>query len=169
MRPPPWGKATCARSGLARPSAGTTQALASDSRETTSAAFGPIAIIAAARNRPPLGDRPCRQEQKKPTWSHAQRHSTTSAYSLTSPSAPPSCPLSSHPTTFHRSTCRPEFQLRCVFLLHPDYTDRSGKGNGIGVLCLVRPHERLSRTQPLATQSVTDLVLRRSRCRGTSR
>ncbi len=34
------------------------------------------------------------QKRKKPTWRNTRRYSTTSAYSLTSPSAPPSCSLS---------------------------------------------------------------------------
>ncbi len=40
---------------------------------------------------------------KKPTWQNTHRYSTTSAYSLTSPSAPPRCPLSSHPTISRES------------------------------------------------------------------
>ena len=48
---------------------------------------------------------PCVQlgpkKQKKPTWQNTRRYSTTSAYSLTSPSALPGCSSSSHPTLAH--------------------------------------------------------------------
>ena len=37
-------------------------------------------------------------KRKKPTWRNTRRYSTTSAYSLTSPSAGPGRSLSSHPT-----------------------------------------------------------------------
>ena len=54
----------------------------------------------------------CRQERKKPTRSNTRRYSTTSAYSSTSPPAPPGCPSSSHPTPINfraepRSGSRP--------------------------------------------------------------
>src|SRR5271157_535289 len=39
------------------------------------------------------------QAKKKPTWPNTQRHSTTSAYLLTSPPDQPGCPLPSRPTT----------------------------------------------------------------------
>ena len=41
------------------------------------------------------------RERKKPMWRNTRRRSTTSAYSLTSPSARPGCSLSSHPTDIH--------------------------------------------------------------------
>src|SRR5438270_8670728 len=47
-----------------------------------------------------IGD-PDEADNKKPTWWNARRHSTTSAYSSTSLPASPSCPSSSHPTTFN--------------------------------------------------------------------
>ena len=40
-----------------------------------------------------------RKRKKKPTWQNTQRHSTTSAYLLTSPPDQPGCPLPSRPTT----------------------------------------------------------------------
>jgi hypothetical protein len=53
-----------------------------------------------------------RRRRKKPTWRNALRHSTTSAYSLTSPSAQPSCPLSSHPTNSDQLTTRAALTIR---------------------------------------------------------
>ena len=41
----------------------------------------------------------CHRKQKKPTWQNTRRHSTTSAYSSTNPSAKPSCSSFSHPTS----------------------------------------------------------------------
>ena len=61
-----------------------------------------------------------RQERKKPTWRNTRRYSTTSAYSLTSPSAHPGCSLSSHPTTslekaaFKRFATLPSLQSYAV-------------------------------------------------------
>jgi hypothetical protein len=103
--------------------------------------------------------RPQTHEQKKPTCPNTLRHSSTSVYSLTDPSARPSCPLSSHPKSF-KSTIHAKLLSRSGALPFSLYGAEPGKPTTYCLSCWNQPFYRARRSIVCQATHDCDSVVR---------
>ena len=98
----------------------------------------PVAVAAIPQHR----------KQKKPTWQNTLRYSTTSAYSSTSPPAPPSCSLASHPTTANQLLAKPHSSSPRLRSLGALYTAKRRKQVDTSVAIMGHRNGRLGDRTP---------------------
>ena len=95
--------------------------------------------------------------KKKPTWWNTLRHSTTSAYSSTSPPVRPGCPLSRHPTicvqVFIGADCTCTPAPVCPLLSH---ADRQYQVKCFSFLCILNPIDSSPARGVMRVQEASD-------------